>query len=198
MPKGMQGFQKGNIPIKGFKKENTPWNKGIPRTQAVKDAVSKANKGRKAWNEGICHSDKTKEKIKIARAKQVISYETRLKVSGENSHFWKGGITGLTILVRQLGEFFNWRKQVFVRDNFTCQECHKRGYRLEAHHIKRFSFMFQEFLKKYSQFSPIDDKETLVRLAITYEPFWEISNGQTLCGKCHKKTKNYGKKHSIA
>jgi len=33
------------------------------------------------------------------------------------------------------------------------------------------------------------DKETLVRLAITYEPFWDIDNGETLCIDCHNKTK---------
>jgi len=41
-------------------------------------------------------------------------------------------------------------------------------------------------LKEYNQFSPIEDRETLIRLAITYKPFWDIDNGLTLCAKCHK------------
>jgi len=41
----------------------TPSNKGIPRTQEVKNAVSKANKGRPAWNKNKKWSDDTKRKI---------------------------------------------------------------------------------------------------------------------------------------
>ena len=48
-----------------------------------------------------------------------------------------------------------------------------------------FEFMFQNFLKTYSQFSPIEDKETLTRLAIGYIEFWDINNGITLCSNCH-------------
>jgi len=33
-------------------KGQVAWNKGIPRTDSVKQAVSKANKGRTAWNKG--------------------------------------------------------------------------------------------------------------------------------------------------
>jgi len=56
-----------------------------------------------------------------------------------------------------------WRKAVFERDNFTCQECKERGGYLEAHHIKPFAY-FPELR-------------------------FEVTNGQTLCRKCHDKTK---------
>jgi hypothetical protein len=55
-----------------------------------------------------------------------------------------------------------------------CKICNKEigqiGGNLEAHHIKKFSILLAEFLSFYNQFSPIEDKETLVRLAISYEP----------------------------
>lgn len=60
--------------------------------------------------------------------------------------------------------------------------------------IKSFYKILQEFLQTYNQFSPIEDKETLVRLAINYTPFWDINNGITLCTDCHKLTSNYGRK----
>ena len=56
---------------------------------------------------------------------------------------------------------------------------------MEAHHERAFSLLVHDFLKEYSQFSPIEDKETLVRLSYTYTPFWDINNGQTLCKECH-------------
>ena len=35
-------------------------------------------------------------------------------------------------------------------------------------------------------------KDILSRLSITYSPFWDINNGQTLCKDCHKNTDTYG------
>ena len=116
------------------------------------------------------------------------SEDNRNKLRGKNNHLWKGGITPLGIMIRGMAESNQWKISVFVRDNYTCQNCgDDKGGNLEAHHIKGFSVLLQAFLKQYSQFSPIDDKDTLVRLATTYEPFWNVSNGKTLCDECHKK-----------
>ena len=104
---------------------------------------------------------------------------------GENCHFWKGGITSLHTKIRNLQENVVWKKEVLKRVNYICQGCGVRGGKLEAHHIKEFSKIFAEFLQEYNQFSPIDDKETLLRLAINYKPFWDINNGKALCFKCH-------------
>jgi 5-methylcytosine-specific restriction endonuclease McrA len=115
------------------------------------------------------------------------SHSNQLKNLGRKSHFWKGGIALLAELIRDLTQYNIWRNKVYERDEYRCQECYQLGGELNAHHIKEFSIILQEFLQTYSQFSPIEDKETLVRLAITYEPFWNITNGKTLCIKCHKK-----------
>jgi len=52
-----------------------------------------------------------------------------------------------------------WRQAVFARDNYTCQNCNKRGGYLEPHHIK--------------------SKQCFPELV------FEVSNGITLCGDCH-------------
>lgn len=126
------------------------------------------------------------------RKTEEFSNEQRNRVPkkiGKNNNRWKGGITPLTICIRTLSEMKQWRKKIFQRDDYTCQDCGKKGGILNAHHRKRFNIILKEFLKEYNQFSPIEDKETLVRLAINYKPFWELNNGQTLCEDCHKMVK---------
>ena len=105
-----------------------------------------------------------------------------------------GRVTPLYELIKESSQYKNWRKKVFKRDNYTCQDCFERGIELQAHHKKAFSIILAEFLKEYDQFSPIEDKETLVRLATKYQPFWDITNGKTLCLKCHKKIQHFNYK----
>jgi len=54
-----------------------------------------------------------------------------------------------------------WRRKVFERDNYICQNCRKRGGYLEAHHKEQWK---DNPRKRY-----------------------EVDNGETLCKKCHKK-----------
>ena len=112
-----------------------------------------------------------------------------------NKHHNYLGLTDLYTRIKTSSNYKLWRSLIYTRDNYTCKDCgDSRGGNLEAHHVIKFSIIFNEFLNLYSQFSPIEDKETLVRLALTYEPFWNTDNGKTLCKSCHKLTDNYGKK----
>jgi len=108
---------------------------------------------------------------------------------GERNPKYIDGRTPLTISIKNTEEYKEWRESIFKRDDYTCQECGKYGGYLEAHHIKRFSIIFGEFLKEYIQFSLVEDKETLLRIATTYKPFWDLNNGETLCEDCHNLTK---------
>ena len=58
-------------------------------------------------------------------------------------------------------KYVRWYKKVFIRDNYTCKHCGKRGKgNLNAHHLESYS-----------------DNEELR---------YNIDNGITLCEKCHK------------
>ena len=96
----------------------------------------------------------------------------KIKPKGGKQHWnWKGGITPLIRLLRQTPEYNTWRHAVYERDNWTCQDCGRHCDRrtIVAHHLKSF--------KEYPELR------------------YEISNGITLCRKCHlkrEKTTSYG------
>lgn len=62
---------------------------------------------------------------------------------------------------RKYEEYYQWRINVFERDNFTCQKCNdNKGHNLVSHHILNFS--------EYVEFRT------------------QLDNGITLCETCHK------------
>ncbi len=73
-------------------------------------------------------------------------------------------------LRRKYPEYQIWRKDIYKRDNYICQRCFQRG-RLNAHHI--------------------------INYATNRELRLDISNGITLCEKCHKEFhKKYGNRNN--
>jgi hypothetical protein len=101
---------------------------------------------------------------------------------GENNPSWKGGITDIGSRVRGSLKYEDWKQNIFIRDDFTCQRCGQHGGDLEAHHRKAFSKLMQEA----RDYMPLLDPYTA---CILYTPMWDISNGQTLCKGCHKANK---------
>ena len=90
----------------------------------------------------------------------------RVGLIGEKNPNWKGGITPINKSLRNSKAAKTWRESVFARDNWTCQKCGNRScknnyLRIEAHHIRPFA--------------------TFPKLR------FEITNGLTLCKKCHDK-----------
>lgn len=127
---------------------------------------------------GRKHTEETKQKI---RAKAL--GRRRPDISGCNHYNWKnGGVQNITVRIRGLYQYRQWRSDVFTRDNFTCVFCGKYGGSLEADHIKPFSILLRE-----NNIVSLDD-------AIKCAILWDINNGRTVCRPCHVKTDTYGNK----
>lgn len=154
------------------------------RSKRCSKCISKFLSGENHWLFGKHLSKETKAKM----SKSLIGRKG-VRTFGKNSPGWIDGRSPLSGLIRNSFENREWIDKIFKRDNYTCQTCTKRGGDLEAHHIKQFHNILTEFLQEYNQFSPFEDKETLARLAMTYKPFWDIDNGETLCEECHRVTK---------
>lgn len=110
----------------------------------------------------------TLEKRSIAMKNIERTKEWKDKISkalkGKNNGNWRGGIS-YTRNTRRDRRHHIWRKLVFERDDYTCQNCKARNgngkkIELESHHIKPFAY--------YPKLR------------------YKISNGLTLCKKCHK------------
>ena len=108
---------------------------------------------------------------------------------GKENPCYRGGLTSLDKLIRTSQKYLNWRTKVLQRDKHTCQECGKKEKHLEVHHVKEFSLIFENFIKKHDTLSTEKDKEKLLKLAFLDKSFWNLEYGKTLCEKCHNKTK---------
>lgn len=103
-----------------------------------------------------------KSKRHFCNQKCYSKYRQEIMPSSEQPT-WKGGITRTTQIGRGNKQYKEWQRAVFVRDGNKCVWCGSNE-RLEADHIKRWS--------THSELR------------------YEISNGRTLCMKCHNKTRN--------
>lgn len=168
--------------------------KGIYKhSEETKRKIGKANKGRKQkeWTKEMRERASKRmmgKKIHLGIKDTLIGRHNKsLARRGNLAPLWKGGKTKLSKIIRSFYKYKEWSKDVFKRDNYTCQECGGRcekGFkvRLEAHHIKDFSIILEE-----NNIKTIEDAEQC-------EELWNISNGKTLCIDCHKLTKTYGNK----
>lgn len=193
--KGLVGAQKAWN--KGLKGVQVAWNKGKTLSESHRMALSLSHKGQIPWQKGKPLNEKQRKAFVMSSLGKKQSEETRQKRSislrgkriGERSSLWKGGINPLRVIIRDLSESVEWRKSVFNRDDYTCQNCGIRGTYLEAHHVKTFEQIYREFLQAFKFLSPVHDKYRLVELSRGYTDFWDVGNGQTLCSECHDSTK---------
>lgn len=115
-------------------------------------------KGQEVWNKGKSPDLEYRKKISCTiRGIEVDDFD------------------GFSSFERQLymnsKEYIDWRKTVFARDDYICQECGSSGCYIQAHHIKPWA---------------------------EYEDLrFDINNGITLCKDCHMKLHGLNKKEVI-
>lgn len=151
---------KGTYRTQNYVGENGANFKNGNRVRMFKMTCSECGK---EFNKEGCQAGKW-EKQFCSRKCQKLYYRKHNETwKGENSPRWKGGcFVAERTRFMQSPPYREWRRDVFKRDQFTCQICKlpKSG-RLNAHHIKSY----------------VDYPELRV----------DISNGITLCNECHKK-----------
>lgn len=143
---------------------------GKPHTDKTKLKLSKIKKDlyKKSSHprQGKKLSLLSREKMRLAKIGKTLSEQTKIKLSearkGLKHWNWQGGISAENSRIRSSREWKIWRKAVFERDNYTCQECSKTKCYIEPHHIV-----------------PIRSDKTNL---------FNIRNGITLCRQCHQKT----------
>ena len=101
--------------------------------------------------------------------KKCYSIWQSMQKGGKNTN-WRGGVHPARQTLYNSKEGENWKKKVLLRDNNTCQSCDSQE-ELHVHHIKSFA----EYPKLRC----------------------DVSNGITLCKKCHQ-TKGLHKKRTVS
>jgi 5-methylcytosine-specific restriction endonuclease McrA len=133
------------------------------KSEETKLKISQSRKGKCLGNKN--GFKKCQEPWNKGRPHNVHTKEWREKVSlansGSNHWNWKGGINSSNRIMRNSTRHKEWSLAVFQRDHFSCKCCGIHGQRgkIVAHHIIPWS------LNKELRF--------------------DVSNGITLCKKCH-------------
>jgi 5-methylcytosine-specific restriction endonuclease McrA len=171
MPKGIYKRKEGWRNQGTFFKGMIPWNKGkkLPHlsgenSPSFKEKILK-----------ICTQCSKQYKVIPYREKisKFCSYKCRgdwraKNLIGEKSFNWQGGVTPHTKRRCNYAKWIKLRKEIYKRDNWTCQRCfkHCRNKEIQCHHIVPY------------RISKNNHKSNLI----------------TLCKKCHTTIEPRGKK----
>lgn len=135
---------------------------------------------------GYRHKEESKQKISESHKAWCKANPDKVKARGEktqgkNHYKWKGGVCVLNASIRQMTENRKWMQAVKKRDG-VCLFCGST-IELEVDHIKPLALIISEHkIKNRTE-------------AKNCAELWDISNGRTLCKKCH--CEKDGRKYTI-
>jgi len=157
-----------------FQKGQVPHNK----TEHIKKTCPKCQKQfsvRPSWDY-VVHCSKSCSRTgepspmkgkKSSESTKLKQRKAKLGIRGPEHWNWKDGSIARKKRHLEMGrdEYIQWRKEVFNRDKYVCQNCFEPQKYIQAHHIK-----------PWKSFPSLR---------------YEISNGITLCKRCHQ-NKHFG------
>ena len=149
-----------NIPQRSIHDRVTlQWKNNDQRKEESSKRMSEFSKGKPSWNKGL--TKKSHPSIKRQANWMVGANNPMYGKRGKAHHAYKNGnYTAEKKRYWSTSEYQQWRKAVYERDNYTCQRCgDNKGGNLNAHHIK-----------PWADFPELR---------------YVVSNGVTLCVKCH-------------
>lgn len=165
MPSGVYKRTKKHLNSGCFVKGMTPWNKGLTkdeddRLKLAGEKISKSKSGVSVKHEGQFQKGFEPHNKGIKGYQNNGTFKKGHKgLVGEENPRWNGGPKKIQEF-RRTFEYKEWRKNVFEKDNYTCQLCGKRGGKLIAdHHPYPF--------------------------ALYPDKMYEVENGRSLCVKCN-------------
>jgi 5-methylcytosine-specific restriction endonuclease McrA len=152
-------FKRGNVLSEETKHRMSISRTGGKLSAETKLKISISHKGKRLSDEHI-------KKLSEVKKGKTLSEEHKQKISRRLLDRWDGiGRKEYKRPLHQGSNYQKWRRKVWEKDNYTCQKCFVRcgnGERvyIEAHHISAWSNH--------------------------QESRFDVSNGITLCHKCHK------------
>lgn len=145
--------------------DNPGFKKGHGRIRSDESYLKVGEKISKA-KMGTHLSEEHKKSISIKHLGRKPSEETKKRMSEAQYERWKNTVWAYKVTDRHGGHlYYQWRSDVFERDNWTCQTCGIKGVKLHPHHIY-----------SWARFKDLR---------------YVLENGVTLCEKCHSLTDNY-------
>lgn len=129
---------------------------------------------------GKQHTEQTRKKMSLSRTGKV----------GENATAWKGGKLSLNRRIKSaVQRRYRWFSRVITRDS-CCTECGAAEH-LDAHHIVPLSKLIKNVISEREFLSDTEKYEFIVNHEQIKDTL--LSNGITLCRKCHRKAhQNWG------
>lgn len=119
------------------------------------------------------------------------SIQSRLAMSqgkrNNRAKSWDGNFTKFQSLVRDA--LFNiWTKPILARDQYRCSKCDSID-DLSVHHLIPFRDLVLQVLNMnpHLDIMKYEDKWKLQEACLSYKPLLDLTNGITLCIKCHRK-----------
>lgn len=165
-------------------KPKPPSRKGVKLSQEHLDSLKKAITGN-TWNRGRKHSEDSTELKRKNSAKHWLG-----KTGKDHPHWKDSKQNPLYTQIRQCFQYREWRKEIYIRDTFTCVLCGRNkevSGQLEADHFPK---QFIDILAE-NQIQSLEE-------AVACEELWNVNNGRTLCRLCHNPTRGKrGKKQWI-